>query len=89
MSGRYTVLADETEYDGAECGYSEGVLWVYLPAEVNMTSAFMDFSNPEKTQAITFHYGDMSTEYTGFTDFRGIMKNLDGKMSVQLQRGAA
>lgn len=88
MNGRYTELADGTKYQGAECGYSEGVLWCFIPGGADFLQVFQDFANPEKTSRIEFHYGEMTDEYTGFTDFRGAMKNLDGKISVQLRKGA-
>lgn len=87
MTGRYTVLNDGTEYPEAECGYSEGVLWCFIPESANFAQVFMDFASPEKTQHIVFHFGEMQAEYDGFTDFRGAMKNSDGRISVQLRKG--
>ena len=86
MSGRKLVLADGTEYREGEAGYSEAHLWLYLPSGANMAQAFADFSDAGKTSRITFVFGESSVEYAGYTDFRGITKDGDGKITVHLTR---
>lgn len=88
MSGRYLVLADNTTYDGGECGYAEGVLWCYLPPGTDMKQAFLDFSDTTKTERIVFHYGEMQSEYEHFTDMRLCMIDYDGQVKIQLMKGS-
>lgn len=87
MSGRYIELADGTEYQNGECGYADGTLVCWLPSDTEMVSAFSAFSNPEKTSHIAFHYGDMQTEYDDFTDLRGIHRDYDEQIVIQLRKG--
>jgi len=86
MTGRKLILSDGTEYPEGEAGYSDGHLWLYLPSGTDVHKAFIDFSDPAKTNRIVFDYTISQDEYTGFTDFRGLMLDNDGKMSVHLAR---
>ena len=70
----------------SEAGYSDGHLWLYLPSGIDVRKAFLDFSDPVKTSRIVFDYTIQQDEYAGFTDFRGLMLDSDGKISVHLVR---
>ena len=82
--GRSLTLADGTIYENSTCGYSEGWLWCYLPADTDIHEAFSVFSDKEKTHEIQFRSGNDTTLYKNFTDFFGISKDMDGAIRVQL-----
>ena len=84
--GRRIVFADETVFEDAEIGYTEGMIWCYLPSD-DLTAAFLIFSNPEKTSRMEFQYGEMTDVYEGYTDIVLIQKNNDHQITVALKRG--
>ena len=87
MSERYLVLADGTELDRCECGYSQGTLVCWLPSDMDLRIAFDAFSDPAKTSHIVFHYGSMQTEYDGYTELCSLHRDYDRQIVIFLQRG--
>jgi len=82
------VLNDGTEYIGATCGFSDGVVVCFIP-EGKMTDVFADFSDPLKTDHVAFYYGEMSKEYDGYTECIGIFKGrYTPEITVQLFKEA-
>ena len=86
MSGRYLVLADGTEFDRSECGFSEGTLVCWLPSDTDLRTAFDAFSDPNKTSHIVFHYGEMQTAYDNCTEFRSLHRDYDNRVVIYLQK---
>lgn len=86
MEGRKLILADGTEYSEGEAGYSEGHLWLYLLPSTDFASAFADFNDADKTDHITFVFGENRVEYEHFTDMLGIMRDADRQVMVHLSR---
>lgn len=85
MKGRKIVLGDNTELMDCECGYYDGVLWCYLK-NIELSDAFMLFSDSNKTKHIDFYYGEMQDSYDGFTSLRGINVNTDNEITIKLLR---
>ena len=81
MEGRRLILKDGAKIEGAEAGYSDGFLWLYLTG-YPMIMAINTFMNPLKTGLIIFQYGDMEDRYEGFTKCTNIMDDQHGQISV-------
>lgn len=88
MEGRRLILNDGTTIEGGEAGYTHKHLWCYMPDGYTMAQTAEIFLDPEKTAKIIFQYGDMNTEYDGFTECQHIM-NDDGAISVCMVKGEA
>lgn len=76
MVGRRLILNDGTALENAEAGYAEQVLWCYIPG-LSVVQVFPLFSDAQKTQKITFEYGEMSDVYEGFTVISAIIQGED------------
>lgn len=87
MKGRRLILADGTEIENGKAGYSGGFLWCYFDG-ITLNAAALIFFSPERTQSITFEYGEMRDIYEGFTDCRSLSINMDGEISVCMAKGA-
>ena len=77
---------DGSVIEDASCGSSGGVLWCWIPG-VSMLQAAQAFTDPGKTGKIIFEYGEMSTEYDGYTFCSILMVEDDGKISVCMKKG--
>ena len=81
-TGRKIILGDGQELPGVEVGYASGVLWLYkLGMTINQA---IEFLAEERTQQITFVFGDMRDEYEGFTRIAAAMVDFDGTIKVAL-----
>ena len=85
MNGRRLILKDQTTIENGECGLSGGRLWCWLP-EFTMAQAAALFFDPEKTDRITFEYGEMQEVYEGFTNCVNLFTEV-GQVSVCMTRG--
>lgn len=86
MEGQRLIMKDGTTIENGRCGYSEGHLWCWITG-YTMQEAAGIFLDPEKTDKITYQYGEMSDEYEGFTDCINLFVDNDGKVSACLVRG--
>lgn len=86
MEGQRLILADGTTIEHGVAGYADGYLWLYLTGYTMQQAAAL-FFDPTKTAHITFQYGDMQDEYSGFTDCRTLTIDADGKVSVCMAKG--
>lgn len=50
----------------------------------NMTELLQTFTNPEETAALTHHFDEHETVFTGYTIFKGIDLKVDGEIVVAL-----
>lgn len=87
QTGRRLILADGTRIEDGEAGYAEGFLWCYFGG-MTMTEAAGIFLDAEKTARIRFEYGEMADEYEGFTTVRVMRTDVDGEISICLEKGA-
>jgi len=86
MQGRKLILNDGTEYDEGEAGASDGLLWCFLK-NAAIPGVYADFSDPEKTRRIVFHYGEMQTAFEDYTELTCIRKDqYTGDIAVQLAK---
>lgn len=84
MEGQRVILNDGTTIENARAGLAEGFLWLWLPGMTMQEAAAIAF-DPEKTKKIWYQYGEMESEYLGYTGCR--MINTDGaEVSVCLTR---
>ena len=82
VTGRKAILGDGQVLLDVEFGYSSGILWLYkLRMTINQA---IEFLAEERTQQITFVYGDMRDEYEGFTRIAAAMVDFDGTIKVAL-----
>ena len=82
MEGRRLILNDETVIEGGEAGMSSRHnLWLWFTGYTLMEAAEI-FFNPNKTAKIVFQFGEMETEYKGYTNCTSISIDMDGKVSV-------
>ena len=72
MTGRRIVLADGQRLENAVAGYSDGFLWVHVPA-ITEQECVPIFTNKAKTETIVFQYGEMQDTYNGFTQMVRIL----------------
>ena len=84
--GQRLVMNDGTIIENGTAGYASGFLWCYFSG-YTMAQAAGLFLDTAKTSRIIFEYGEMSEEYTGFTDCVSISTDADGNNSVCMKRG--
>ena len=84
--GQRLILNDGTVIEDGSCGYADGHLWCWLFCTMQAAAAL--FMDPERTEKIVFEYGEMSSEYDGFTNCTNLFIDGDGKVSVCLTKGA-
>ena len=85
MEGLRLILNDGTIIENGRAGYSEGSLWLYLPG-MNMMEAAMTVLDTEKTEEITFQYGEEEKSYEGFTNCIRLISN-EREIAVCMVRG--
>ena len=83
--GQRLILMDETTIEDGKCGYADGRLWCWLIG-YTMQQAAGIFLDPAKTGKIVYEYGEMSSEYDGFTNCTNLFIDNDGKVSVCLMK---
>lgn len=86
MEGRRVILADGHVHEGCDCGCANGVLVIYLTDGTQFMDAAVEFTDPTKTAHIVYEYGDMTSEYDGFTVIRGVLIDAD-ETTVMLKQG--
>lgn len=86
MNGRRIRMNDGAIYEEGEIGYADGVIWCFLK-NIDLISAFQNFSNPEKTQKLVFEYGEMSDVYEGFMSIGAVIQKEQG-VNIMLRREA-
>lgn len=64
--GLRLILKDGMEIENGRAGYTDRVLWLWMPG-MSMQGAAAIVFDPEKTGKIIFRYGNMQDEYEGFT----------------------
>lgn len=84
--GRRVILADGTTYENADCGYSGGFLWNYIPGDLSLPKTAMFFFDNNKTERIVYEYGEKSDEYIGMTEVVNISKDTDGMIRICLKK---
>lgn len=88
----YTILlADSTEYPVDWCGASGDLLAIQIKTtELDLLNAATIFSDTNATSMITFRYGEMQTEYVGYTTPIMVhdMRGQGGGVLVQLRKEA-
>ena len=82
--GRRIRMNDGTVWEGSECGYAQGFLWLFLHG-IGIREAGPVVLDPEATEKIVFEYGEMQDEYNGYTCVKVIRDDDDG-CSVCLTR---
>lgn len=82
------ILKDNTQIENGLVGYSEGFLWCYLTG-YTMQQAATIFLDKSKTETIVFVYGAESDVYEGFTECINIKIDVDGRVSVCMERGVS
>lgn len=88
MEGRSLILnpgPSEIVLPGSEAGYADGVLWLYIEGQT-LAQTFALLSDPDNTDVIEFHYGEMVDIYEGMTHLIAIMER-DELVSAALERG--
>ena len=88
MEGTRLIMLDGTTIENGKAGYSGGFLWLYLTG-MTLPSAAAIFFDPNKTDNIIFQYGEMEDIYQHFTVCRSLMIDVDGEISVCMERERA
>lgn len=86
MTGQRLILNDGTTIENGRAGYSQGFLWCHFK-DFTMQQAAAIFLDEEKTSKIVFQYGEMQDEYNGFTSCIRLLIDVDGLVSVCMERG--
>lgn len=82
----YTVkLASGAVHDASMCGAADGYLVIQIEDGESWKAVSDEFSNPENTQKIIHHYGEMSTEHTGYTQPTFLRWDGGGKYHIALK----
>ena len=68
-----------------QAGATEGALWLYLKGMTMPEAAVFAF-NPEETACLEFHYGNLYSEFRGFTNVKAIMDR-ESQIEVMLTGG--
>ena len=82
--GRRLIMNDGTIWEGSECGYAQGFLWLFLHG-IGIREAEPVIRDPEATKRIIFEYGEMRDEYTGYITVK-VIREEDYGCSVCLSR---
>lgn len=83
--GQRLILNDGTIIENGSAGRSDGSLWLYV-GTYTMAAAAEIFLNQGKTGKIIFQYGEMEETYTGYTVCKALMIDIDGNMSVRMEK---
>ena len=86
MTGRRLILKDGTTIEGGEAGQTPVNLWLWFSGYTLQEAAAM-FFDTEKTEEITFQYGEMQSIYRGYTNCTQLDIGTDGTVSVCMKRG--
>ena len=85
MEGLRLILNDGSVIEGGEAGYTGVSLWLRFPGYTMQDVSAIVF-DPGKTRHITFQYGDMRDDFSGFTDCV-IIKADEGRVSACMAGG--
>lgn len=85
-TGQRLILMDGTQIEDGKAGYSDGRLWCWVTG-YTLAEAAAIFLDPAKTGKIVYEYGEMSTEYDGFTSCTNLFIDNDGKVYACLAKG--
>lgn len=80
------ILSDGTEIVNGRAGYADGFLWIKCTG-LTIGEAALMFTDSEKTATIVFLYGADTATFVGFTTCRVISQDVDGLVSVCLEKG--
>lgn len=80
------ILNDGTVINDGRCGYADARLWCWIMG-YTMSEAAGIFFDASKTERIVYEFGEMTSEYDGFTECVSLNINEDGQVSVCLKRG--
>ena len=67
------------------CGEADGYLVIQLADGESWKAVSDEFSDPDNTRKITYRYGEMSTEYTGYTQPTFLRWDGGGKYHIALK----
>lgn len=82
----YTIeMASGVVHDTPMCGEADGYLVVQIQDGESWKAVSDEFSNPDNTKKITFHYGEMQTEHIGFTQPTFLRWDGGGKYHIALK----
>ena len=83
------TMNDGTQYSVNWCGVFSGILNIQLITDETLLQVASKFSDTSATETIEFHYGEMTTEHTGFTILNMVQDQRwqSGGVMVQLRKG--
>lgn len=79
-------LNDGTEFPARWCGAAGDVLTASVMTEQSFVDIAEIFANAEKNRAIAFLYGEMETDYEGFTKLILINGSTAGEYIISLRK---
>ena len=85
-TGRRLILNDGTVIENGEAGQTPLNLWLWFGGMTLQEAAAL-FFDTEKTETITFQYGEMEDIYEGYTSCARLEIDTDGKITVCMKRG--
>ena len=88
MEGRRLIFSDNSVIEGAEAGYADGSLWLYVPGCTMQDAAAIGL-NTARNNKITFQYGEMEDTWEGYTVCATLSVSGDGLASICLKQPAA
>ena len=88
MEGQRLILKNGKIIEDGNAVYASGFLWLYFTG-YTLQEAGALFFNPAKTDRIVFQYGEMEDVYEHFTECRTLMIDVDGLVSVCMERERA
>ena len=83
--GTRLIFADDTEIEDGKAGYYANAIWCYMTG-ITLHDAATIFFDTNKTSKIVFQYGEMESTFEGFTTCTNLMIDVDGVVSVRLER---
>lgn len=82
----YTVkLASGAVHAASMCGEADGYLVIQIQDGESWKAVSDEFATPENTRKITYHYGEMESEYIGFTQPTFLRWDGGGKYHIALK----
>ena len=86
MEGLRLILSDGTVLENARAGYSTGSVIIWING-MTLQEAISIVFDPSKMSKVTFQYGEMQDEYTGYTKCVNIGINEDGEVTAIMEKG--
>lgn len=82
----YTVeMASGVTHEATMCGAADGLLVIQILDGKSWKAVSDEFSDPTNTRKITYRYGEMSTEHTGYTQPTFLRWDGGGKYHIALK----